>query len=84
MNRAQRNRAARLARRVRVDGRLVAPLPDEKHGTTSAYSNWGCRCLPCTEANTTEWREYYRAATGPYRAHLAKGSQQLRQERRAA
>lgn len=69
MNRAQRNRAIRLARRVLVEGRLVAPLPAERHGMQSSYTNHGCRCEECTAANTNDWREYYQAymAKGPRR-----------------
>ncbi len=67
--RHQRNRAARLARRFEIDGRLVAPLPPEKHGLQSSYTNHGCRCAQCTAANTNDWREYYQAymAKGPKR-----------------
>jgi hypothetical protein len=45
-------RTRRMAQRVLINGRLVAPLPPEKHGKQSTYSNWGCRCIPCTDANT--------------------------------
>lgn len=62
MNRHQRNRAARLARRVLVDGRLVAPVPVERHGTQALYTNWGCRCLRCTTANSADWRSWYQQA----------------------
>lgn len=41
----------RLSRRVLVDGRLIAPLPTHRHGITSTYVNWGCRCVACAEAN---------------------------------
>lgn len=51
MTRMRAERAARLARRVLVDGRLVAPVPPEKHGKATTYGNWGCRCEPCTQAN---------------------------------
>jgi hypothetical protein len=63
VNRAQRNRAARLARRVLVDGRLVAPLPPERHGLASSYSNHGCRCELCSQAGSAYWQDY-----APYRA----------------
>lgn len=67
MTRAKRNRDARMARRVLVDGRLVAAhLPDEKHGLQTTYGNWGCRCLPCTEANTTDWRDRHRASVASF------------------
>jgi len=76
VNRAQRNRAARLARRVEVDGRLVAPLPEERHGQLGSYLNHGCRCESCTEANSNRWREYYQT-------YLAR-PRQLRQDGAAA
>lgn len=45
-------RKERHALRVLVDGRLVAKsVPDEKHGSASTYSNWGCRCQKCSEAH---------------------------------
>ncbi len=40
----------RMNERVLVDGRLVHPRAP--HGTRSGYQNWGCRCVPCTRANT--------------------------------
>ena len=49
--RAREQRAIRLAARVLVNGRLVAPLPPRCHGRLSTYTNHGCRCRPCTEAN---------------------------------
>lgn len=61
MNRAQRNRAARLARRVEIDGRLVAPLPPERHGLQASYTNWGCRCEDCTRANSSAWVSWYQS-----------------------
>lgn len=45
-------RNQRTAQRVLIHGRLVAPLPPEKHGKYSTYVNWKCRCIPCTDANT--------------------------------
>lgn len=56
------NRLDNLARRELVDGRLVATqVPDERHGTLTIYTNYGCRCIPCTVANRAkqfEQREY--------------------------
>lgn len=66
MNRAQRNRALRLARRVLVDGRLIAPLPEDRHGL-GGYSNHGCRCETCSEANNVYSRSYQ-----PYVTKLGK------------
>lgn len=30
------------------------------HGTSSRYSNYGCRCEPCREAGSRRSREYYK------------------------
>lgn len=43
-------RRSRFARRVWVAGQLIAPLPTERHGSCSTYSNWGCRCRDCRAA----------------------------------
>lgn len=49
--------AARLARRVDIDGQLVAIHLDEgMHGTINAYQTHGCRCDECGDA----WRDYGR------------------------
>lgn len=60
---ARRKRQARMAVRILVDGRLTAPLPPERHGRPGTYSYHGCRCVPCTRANTgavEEWHKYRR------------------------
>lgn len=46
---AEQNRqnARRRASRVLVDGRLLAPLPPDRHGRWSTYANHGCQCDPC-------------------------------------
>ena len=45
---AQADQRAKLrARRVLIDGRLVAPLPPDQHGLVSTFSNHGCQCDPC-------------------------------------
>lgn len=47
----QKERRAYMASiRVEIDGRLTAPVPPEKHGSTSTYNNLMCRCVPCTDA----------------------------------
>lgn len=46
-------RRARYDARVRIAGRLVAPVPKEKHGMSSTYTNHGCRCDPCSSAHST-------------------------------
>jgi hypothetical protein len=48
--------AQRRNQRVEVDGRLVAPLPADRHGRPGTYNNWGCRCEPCTEAHRNRQR----------------------------
>jgi hypothetical protein len=45
-----KNTAKWRASRVEIDGRLVAPLPPERHGSWSTYANYGCQCDPCREA----------------------------------
>jgi hypothetical protein len=52
--RSARGRAARWADRVLVDGAWYAPRA--AHGTTTGYTMYGCRCAPCTAANTTVGR----------------------------
>jgi len=44
----QREQARRLAGRELIAGRLVHPMA--VHGTTGAYTHWGCRCPRCREA----------------------------------
>jgi hypothetical protein len=39
------------ARRMLVDGMLIAPVPTEQHGRESTYKNHYCRCALCKEAN---------------------------------
>lgn len=59
MTDTRKARQARKARRELVDGRLVAVAAPE-HGKPSTYTNWGCRCLPCTGA----WAAYARSRSG--------------------
>jgi hypothetical protein len=65
-------RRERLAARVLIDGRLVAPLPPNHHGKHATYANHGCRCEPCGEANRNycrQWKARYVEEWGhPYRA----------------
>lgn len=51
-------RAARARECVMVDGRPVAMNPAATHGTATTYSYYGCRCGPCTEANSDYVRKY--------------------------
>ena len=43
-------RKTRFSKRVLVGGRLIAPVPTERHALMTTYNNWGCRCWPCTKA----------------------------------
>jgi len=49
-------RDQRRAERVLVDGRMVA-VRAARHGNQSTYSNWFCRCRPCTDAVAAYFRE---------------------------
>jgi hypothetical protein len=56
------NRVRLLAQgRVLRDGVLIHP--DAKHGTSTGYNHFSCRCRPCRDAfylscpNTTRWRK---------------------------
>lgn len=47
-------RRQRLARRVRIAGRMVAAhLPYEMHGTRTARKDHGCECAPCRASDVT-------------------------------
>lgn len=40
------------------------PADSDRHGTLTGYTNWGCRCGPCTAAgvaNTRAWQQAARA-----------------------
>lgn len=53
--REQRRRRFEL--RVEVNGRLIAPVEEERHGKVSTYQNWGCRCELCVDANAAKRQE---------------------------
>jgi hypothetical protein len=55
-NRVLQNRLnqQRRTRRVLIDGRLVAPLPADRHGRVSTYSGWGCQCEPCKQVGAAK------------------------------
>lgn len=57
--RRQKRWAQRDSREL-IDGRLVATKANA-HGSVSTYGNWGCRCVPCTEAHTVEHNKWRRA-----------------------
>lgn len=70
----QRAKAARHARaelRVLIGDRLVAsadginPLPPEKHGKAGTYTNWMCRCVPCSEVALAYMAKYDRKKKRP-------------------
>lgn len=65
----RQDKANRMAARVEVDGRLVAPLPPDRHGLPTTYSNHGCQCEPCKAA----WAAYCREA-GLRRRNRAGGN----------
>lgn len=48
------------------------PIPNRVHGTPGGYSNWHCRCSPCTEANRAKqerWRDSRDGAPVPTHVH---------------
>jgi len=47
----------RHAERVLIDGRLIHPYCE--HGKNSAYTGYGCRCLPCERAHAEKRRTDY-------------------------
>lgn len=47
----------RLDRRIKIDGVMYAP-DARTHGVYSTYVNWGCRCQPCTVANSSMRRSF--------------------------
>lgn len=51
------------ARRVFIDGRLVAPIPEPWHGKSWVYDDYACRCQPCCTAKV-EATNAWRARTG--------------------
>jgi hypothetical protein len=75
-------RQRRLDRRTLINGRLVAPLPAERHGSTSAYANHGCRCEPCVAAINAYSRDYHSSLPKPYQQRQRATAQQRRLDRR--
>jgi hypothetical protein len=51
-------RDRRYAQRFLRNGRWIAPLPHSAHGRQATYTNWGCRCPWCTEANSAKTQQY--------------------------
>lgn len=47
--------ARRRAQRVLVDGRLVHP--EANHGSNYAYTDYFCRCVPCSDAHNVAMAE---------------------------
>lgn len=51
-------RQARRDRRTEVGGRMVATYLDASlHGRASTYTNYACRCAPCTDAQAERARQ---------------------------
>lgn len=48
----------------------------EKHGTTNEYTNYGCRCEPCTDANAKAHADYM--SRNPKQMLLARLDQRRR------
>lgn len=44
-------RAERAAQKAAQKAQRVLPPGDERHGTANGYTNWNCRCQPCTTAH---------------------------------
>lgn len=42
---------------------------DPRHGTTNGYTNLGCRCQPCRDANAVAHLEYMHRAAGQSEKH---------------
>lgn len=57
---------ARYAERELIDDRWVHPRAE--HGTTNGYNNYGCRCAPCSEARSEEYREWWQRTGKAQRA----------------
>ncbi|SEF34351.1 hypothetical protein SAMN05421837_107333 [Amycolatopsis pretoriensis] len=57
--RGREQRRVRFASRRIVDGVLVAPVPQHRHGIANTYTNWGCRCAPCAGAHRRASRDRY-------------------------
>lgn len=52
------NSAAQAKRRNRIKDRVVVIPADMEHGKDSTYTNWICRCGPCTQAHTDAWVDW--------------------------
>lgn len=52
-----------LSERELIDGRLIATAA-ENHGSLSTYSNYGCRCIPCANAQSAYKREWAATRAG--------------------
>lgn len=51
-------RAARRAECVVINERAYSVNPRTQHGTVNGYSYYGCRCAPCTRANTQSHKRH--------------------------
>jgi hypothetical protein len=52
------NRVYRIADVARRTARLAADPTLAPHGKAVTYSNWGCRCAPCSTAHSARCRAY--------------------------
>lgn len=57
--RAKSRREHLRSLRKLVDGRWVTTISIVQHGTTNAYENWQCRCVPCTEQHRIDMATYH-------------------------
>ncbi len=48
---------AAAGQKSRVE-RLKADPSLAPHGSYTTFTNWGCRCEPCTAAKAARWAEY--------------------------
>lgn len=61
-DRVRRRRLERFAARILVDGRPVSVSPGIAHGSAATYTNHGCRCVPCSDANAVKCSQYREAS----------------------
>jgi DNA-binding CsgD family transcriptional regulator len=56
------SRVMRYRNREVIDGRWVA-VDAPEHGKYTTYTNWACRCEPCTVANRVQQAKYKRGSS---------------------
>lgn len=63
--RNKRNRERRHAERIPdEDGRLIAPVAKERHGSRYVYQVWGCQCDRCRGGNNARMAGYREGKKG--------------------